>query len=191
MHSTYWWPHSSIEVLPWLWRRGCQGIRLVETLAQHPHWSWQWNPPPRHPQLLSTSYRSQNHKIPCFTSAYHRWGVLSFSFWGSTTPSYWSRFLLVHCYARIQFQSFGILLTFVTILPRLVGPCMLSPRRIALPKLSLIPKSPMHRHTLEFGTITYLQHLRSRSSFLPRQHWTLCQRIKWVERFSLDQIFRL
>ena len=62
-------------------------------------------------------------------------------------------------------RSSGILLAFLTIPPKHVGPCMLSPRRNALPKSSPTPRAPLHRHTLEFGTITNSQHLRSRSFF--------------------------
>ena len=53
---------------------------------------------------------------------------------------------------------------FLTI-PRHDGPCMLSPKRNALPKLSPIPIAPLPRHTLEFGTITNSQHLKSRNYF--------------------------
>ena len=61
--------------------------------------------------------------------------------------------------------SSGILLAFLTIPPKQVGPCMLSPRRNALPKSSPTPRAPLHRLTLEFGIITNLQHLKLRSFF--------------------------
>ena len=64
-------------------------------------------------------------------------------------------------------RNSGILLTFLTILPRHVGPYMLSRRRNALPKSSSTPRELMPRHTLEFRTITNLQHLRSKSFFWP------------------------
>ena len=62
-------------------------------------------------------------------------------------------------------RSSSILLAFLTIPPRHVGPCMLSPRRNALPKLSPTPKTPLPQHTLEFGIIPNSQHLKSKSSF--------------------------
>jgi hypothetical protein len=87
-------------------------------------------------------------------------------------------------------KSFGILLVFLTIPQRLVGPCMLSLRRNALPKLSPTPRAPLHRHTLVFGTITNSQHLRSRKLFFcpdDIEHCVKGSRRKWVDKFSADQ----
>ena len=62
-------------------------------------------------------------------------------------------------------RNSGILLAFLTSPPRHVGPCMLLPRRNALPKSSPTPKTPLPRHALEFEPITNSQHLKSRSFF--------------------------
>ena len=57
-------------------------------------------------------------------------------------------------------RSSGILLAFFIIPPRHVGPCMQSPRRNTLPKLSPIARAPLSQHTLEFKIITNSQHLK-------------------------------
>ena len=66
---------------------------------------------------------------------------------------------------------------------------MWSPKRNALPKLSLTAKAPLPWHTLEFGTITNSQHLKSRSSFSPDdiEHCVKGSRRKWVNKFFVDQ----
>jgi hypothetical protein len=86
-------------------------------------------------------------------------------------------------------KSSGILLAFLTIPPKYIGPYMLSPRRNALPKLSPTSKAPLQRHTLEFGTITNSQHLRSRIFFCPDyiEHCIEEPRRKWVDKFFADQ----
>ena len=86
-------------------------------------------------------------------------------------------------------KSYGILLAFRTILPRHVGPCMLSPKRNAVPKSSPTPRAPLPQHTLEFGTITNSQHLNPRSFFCPDdiERCVKGSRRKWVDKFSADQ----
>jgi hypothetical protein len=82
------------------------------------------------------------------------------------------RFLLVWIFAVSQLsnnpkstRNSSILLLFLTIPLRHVGPCMVSRRRNALSKSSLTPRAFLPRHTLEFGTITNSQHLNPRSVF--------------------------
>jgi hypothetical protein len=86
-------------------------------------------------------------------------------------------------------RNSSILLVFLTIPLRHAGPCMLSRRRNALPKLSPTPRAPMPRHTLEFGTIINSQHLRSRIFFCPDdiERCVRGSRRKWVDKFSADQ----
>jgi hypothetical protein len=86
-------------------------------------------------------------------------------------------------------KSSGILLVFLTIPQRHVGPCMLSLRRNALTKLSPTPRALMHRHTLEFGTITNSHQLRSKFFLCPDdiEHCVKGSRRKWVDKFSTDQ----
>ena len=87
-------PSLTSKALWWIVRRGCRGLRLTKMQAPHPLWSWGWNSPPRQRQLLSPSYLSKNHKISCFTFAYHHQGILPNSVRGSSTPSYWSYSML-------------------------------------------------------------------------------------------------
>jgi hypothetical protein len=51
------------------------------------------------------------------------------------------------------------------------------------------PRAPLHRHTLEFETITNLQHLKLRSFFrlddIDRCVKGSCR--EWVDKFSTDQ----
>jgi hypothetical protein len=75
-------------------------------------------------------------------------------------------------------RSSGILLVFLTIPLRNVGPCILSPRRNALPNLSPTPRAPLHRYTLEFGTTTNSQHLRSRSFFFAPTTLTVVSKVR-------------
>ena len=85
-------------------------------------------------------------------------------------------------------RNSDILFASFTIHPRPVGQYMLSLRRDALPKSSPTSRAPLHRHTLEFGTITNLQHLKSRS-FFPNdiEHCIKVSCRKWLDKFFADQ----
>ena len=48
-------------------------------------------------------------------------------------------------------------------------------KKNAQPKWTPTPRAPLPRHTLEFGIITNLQHLKSRNFFFPGRHSALCQ----------------
>jgi hypothetical protein len=114
--------------------------------------------------------------------------LLTFTSKWSNTPKFFKHFLKgkIKCVHHIGLS--GILLAFFTIAPKYVGPCMLSPRRNALPNLSPTPRTSLHRHTLEFGNTTNLQHLKSRSFFCSDDIGCCVKRScrNWVDKFSAD-----
>jgi hypothetical protein len=108
-------------------------------------------------------------------------GVFSVSARGSTTPSYSSRVLLCHCCTRIWSgrEALTYCLHSLQFLQGMLGNACCHQEEIhySNPTAGV----PLHRYTLEFGTITNLQHLKSRRFFLPQRHWALCQRITLQE----------
>ena len=84
-------------------------------------------------------------------------------------------------------KSSSILLVFLIIPQRHIGPCMLSPRRNALPQQSPTSRAPLHRYTLEFGVITTP---KVEKFFFCPDVIELCgkgSRRKWIDKFSVDQ----